>query len=130
MNQRLSILLIDDDEDDRWLFTDALNRTVPSVKCITASGGQEAISLLDEGREKLPDLIFLDLNMPGMDGKKCLSLLKAHDKLSSIPVIVYSTSNFPKDTEDAIRLGAKEFIMKPADYSQLCEMLHSRLSNA
>lgn len=127
---KASILLIDDDEDDRWLFAEALNRTVPSVVCESVSGGHEALAYLDKiGEDQLPDVIFLDLNMPGMDGKKCLSLLKRNPKFSSIPVIVYSTSNFHKDIEEAMQLGAQEFIIKPADYMQLCEMFRTRFSN-
>ncbi|MBT1705706.1 response regulator [Chryseosolibacter indicus] len=121
MNNARTIFLIDDDEDDRWLFTEALARTVPSVKCSTASDGREAIEMLQAARN-LPDLIFLDLNMPGMDGKKILTQIKQIDKLSSIPIIVYSTSNYHKDIEETKRLGATDFIIKPSDYTQLCNM--------
>lgn len=121
MNNARTIFLIDDDEDDRWLFTEALTRTVPFVKCSTASDGREAIEKLHKFL-KPPDLIFLDLNMPGMDGKKILTELKHDIKLSSIPVIVYSTSNYHKDIEEAKRLGASDFIIKPSDYTELCNM--------
>ena len=127
MSKQTTILLIDDDEDDRWLFEEALRRTAPKVKCITAAGGLEAIAFLNHS-EVLPDLIFLDLNMPGMDGKKCLSLLKQNEKLASITVIVYTTSDFYKDRDDAMRLGASEFIIKPADYKELCVILQDRFS--
>ena len=126
MSKQTTILLIDDDEDDRWLFEEALRRTAPHVKCITATDGVEAISFLQQTGDVLPDLIFLDLNMPGMDGKKCLSLLKQNKKLSSIKVIIYTTSDYYKDRDDAMKLGASEFIMKPADYKQLCVMLQER----
>ena len=125
MAETRSIFLIDDDEDDRWLFAEALARTVPEVRCESAASGQEAIQQL-AATAALPDFIFLDLNMPGMDGKKCLSQLKTHPKLKSIPVIVYSTSNYHKDMEETKALGADEFIIKPSDYTQLCQMFKTR----
>jgi CheY-like chemotaxis protein len=123
-----NIFLIDDDEDDRWLFAEALARTVPQVKCESAASGQEAIQFLDAS-SVLPDCIFLDLNMPGMDGKNCLTQLKSHPKLKTIPVIVYSTSNYHKDIEETKALGADEFIIKPSDYTQLCQMFRTRFSS-
>lgn len=126
----MTVLLIDDDEDDRWLFAEALNRTAPHVRCYTAAGGKEALQELEDQKIPRPDVIFLDLNMPGMDGKKCLQLIKQDAELSLIPIIVYSTSNFHKDIEEARTLGATEFIIKPADYSQLCEMFRARFVTA
>lgn len=128
MSNRKSIFLIDDDDDDRWLFAEALARTVPGIPCSSAASGPEAIEMLSAIAE-LPQVIFLDLNMPGMDGKKCLTQLKAHPRLAAIPVIVYSTSNYHKDIEEATALGADEFIIKPADYTQLCEMFRKRFGN-
>ncbi len=128
MSTRKHIFLIDDDEDDRWLFSEALARTAPDVLCSSASSGPEAISILASMKE-LPDFIFLDLNMPGMDGKKCLSQLKSHPRLRAIPVIVYSTSNFHKDMDETKALGASEFIIKPADYTALCEMFRTRFAD-
>jgi CheY-like chemotaxis protein len=122
MDSTKNILLIDDDEDDRWLFAEALARTAPGVRCTTVSGGLEAIELLSDESKPLPDLIFLDLNMPGMDGKKCLAQIKTNRRLKPIPVVVYSTSNFYRDIEETERLGATRFIMKPTEYSQLCNM--------
>jgi CheY-like chemotaxis protein len=128
MGNSKKIFLIDDDEDDRWLFAEALARTVPEVECDTASSGHEAIAILLSAKQ-LPDFIFLDLNMPGMDGKKCLAQLKEHPRLKSIPVIVYSTSNFHKDIEETKALGAAEFVIKPSDYTQLCTMFKVRFGN-
>jgi CheY-like chemotaxis protein len=118
-----SILLIDDDEDDRWLFTEAISRTVPSVRCTSVSSGPEALDFLSLQDRQFPDIIFLDLNMPGMDGKKCLAELKNDPRINNIPVIVYSTSNFHKDINEAKALGAHDFIIKPSDYQQLCTLI-------
>lgn len=123
--EKKKVLIIDDDEDDRWLFSEALSRTAPFIECITASDGHEALNLLMDETTSLPDLIFLDLNMPGLDGKKCLTLLKGNPRLKEIPVIIYSTSNFYKDIEESQQLGAVDFIIKPTDYNKLCALFHS-----
>ena len=94
----------------------------PDVRCITASGVPEALDLLKQVNAEMPDVIFLDLNMPGIDGKKCLAMLKADVKLKEIPVVIYSTSNYHKDIEETYKLGAQKFIIKPSDYTQLCNM--------
>jgi CheY-like chemotaxis protein len=122
MGNQIRILLIDDDEDDRWLFVEALSRIAPDVECETASDGIEAIALLEAQKKPLPKKIFLDLNMPGMDGKKFLAQIKSMPGLRSIPVIVYSTSRLHKDIEETKKLGAAQFIIKPSDYLALCEM--------
>jgi CheY-like chemotaxis protein len=85
--------------------------------------GQDAIRLLSEDSGSLPDLIFLDLNMPGMDGKTCLDEIKRIRRASHIPVVVYSTSSYHKDVEETKSLGAAEFINKPSDYTELCLMI-------
>jgi CheY-like chemotaxis protein len=123
MKKPKTILLIDDDEDDRWLFAEALSRTVTGVKCTTVSGGQDAIALLSADGAKFPDLILLDLNMPGMDGKKCLEIIKKNARFKDIPVVVYSTSKNPKDRDETKLLGASDFIVKPSDYNDLCRMI-------
>jgi CheY-like chemotaxis protein len=123
MEKRIKIFLIDDDEDDRWLFREALSRMAPDVECDTACDGSQAMQMLEDNNRSLPEKIFLDLNMPGMDGKKTLTLIKTSPRLQSIPVIVYSTSKFHKDIEETKKLGAARFIIKPSNYLQLCEML-------
>jgi CheY-like chemotaxis protein len=123
MKKPKTILLIDDDEDDRWLFAEALSRTVTGVKCTTVSSGQDAIALLSADGAKFPDLILLDLNMPGMDGKKCLEIIKKTAGFKDIPVVVYSTSKNPKDRDETKLLGASDFIVKPSDYNDLCRMI-------
>jgi CheY-like chemotaxis protein len=122
MKNQTRILLIDDDEDDRWLFLEALSRIAPEIQCDTAADGQQAIDILTSENCILPEKIFLDLNLPGMDGKKCLAAIKSIPKLEHIPVVVYSTSKFHKDIEETRKLGASRFIVKPSNYSQLCDL--------
>ncbi len=116
------ILLIDDDDDDQLIFRDALKETLFSCECLVADNGLEALAMLD-GEKKLPDMIFLDLNMPLMNGVEFLKRIKQHAVYKLIPVIIFSTSNSPDDREKLPKLGANRIITKSADFSQLKEKL-------
>lgn len=114
----MTVLIVDDDVDDLDFFTEAIGEINNNIQCVRAFNGIEAINILDEG-VVAPDFIFLDLNMPKMDGKKCLQLLKKSPVFQKIPVIVYSTSNRTEDIEQLTRLGAAAYIVKPETFNQL-----------
>ena len=116
--KKTNILLVDDDADDRLLFLTAIEEIGNSFHCQCASGTLEALSYLQQA-DPLPDFIFLDLNMPGYDGKKCLSHLKAENKLQNIPVVIYSTFISESDQEEMLQLGADYVITKPGDFNSL-----------
>lgn len=118
-----SVLFVDDDEDDKLVFGHALKAIDTSIQYLTAADGQEALKILSEELVILPDLIFMDLNMPKMDGFTCLDKIKQNKDLKEIPVMILSTSTNPKDMEKAKNLGAKTFITKPSTYSGLIETL-------
>lgn len=118
-----SVLFIDDDEDDKLVFGHALNAIDTNIQYLTASDGLEALKILNEDLVILPDLIFMDLNMPKMDGFTCLDKIKKSKDLREIPVLILSTSTNPKDMEKAKSLGAKKFITKPTTYTGLIETL-------
>lgn len=118
MIKSLVFFIIDDDVDDRELFCEVIAELCDTHRCVTASNGQEALQLLQK-EELLPDFIFLDLNMPRMNGKQCLVQLKANERLSKIPVVIYSTSKAVSDKEETRRLGAQAFITKPTCMHQL-----------
>lgn len=121
-------LLVDDDEDDREIFCLALSEADPSLTCITASDGVEALSILRE-KSFLPDYIFLDLNMPRMDGKDCLREIRKQTHLANVPVIIFSTSSADREKEETKRLGANSFIVKPPLVSTLTRDLHRIFNN-
>jgi CheY-like chemotaxis protein len=123
MRNSLTFLLVDDDADDASLFQDALMEVDDSVQFEYAKDGQETLDILRENKISLPDVIFLDLNMPRMDGKECLKLLKEHKELSRIPVIMYTTSSQAKDIEETIMGGALCFITKPSSMKELKRIL-------
>ena len=121
--------IADDDSDDREIFIEALKGIDEYCDCITAFDGQEALFKLTKGMLKLPDFIFLDLNMPRMSGKQCLTEIKKDKKLQQIPVIIYSTSAEKKDIEETIKLGAAFFLQKPNRFDDLSRALANIISH-
>lgn len=121
-----NLLLIDDDADDQEIFLSALAFIDNSIRCSLASNGQEAIQHLGAS-ESLPDLIFLDLNMPVMNGMQFLQELKSNQRTKHIPVIIYSTASDQHTIRQAQELGAYQFYTKPEKFSELVSMLHSLL---
>jgi len=121
------IFLIDDDEDDTFLFKEAIEVIDPTLQCDTATNGQVALDQL-KAAAVLPDIIFLDLNMPVMNGLDFLVHIKKESALSKIPVGIFSTSNIPADQEQTKKLGASFFLTKPTDFQVLCKKLRQILS--
>src|ERR1700733_10833632 len=85
--------VIDDDADDRQFLIEALLKNNPSSRCFTASNGQEAVSGLEDATIPLPDVIFLVRNMPVLNGRECLALLKRASSFRHIPVVIHSTTS-------------------------------------
>ena len=121
-------LLADDDRDDTELFCEALASIDKNIVCRCAENGFEALSKLGEHSE-LPQLIFLDVNMPIMNGWQCLKQLKANEVYKPIPVIIYSTSSNQREVNTAMELGALCFFRKPDDYPQLKRSLEVIVNN-
>ncbi|HMH20856.1 MAG TPA: response regulator [Puia sp.] len=115
------ILLVDDDADDQLYFRDALNEISPDSHCEIASNGKEALEQI--GIPPPPDLIFLDLNMPVMNGYECLVALKQQQRYKDIPVVIFTTSKNALDVQRSKELGADLFLTKPADFGILCDKL-------
>jgi CheY-like chemotaxis protein len=109
----MTILLIDDDEDDRKLFLEATGDFDKTIDCIAARDAQEALLYLTNTANALPDFIFLDLRMPGLSGQDCLREIKMDSRLAAIPVIVYTTSRDEKESASLKKLGAVHFMSKP-----------------
>lgn len=118
------VLFVDDDREDYEIFCDALSEVHPKAKCIYASGGVMALDTLKE-LIILPDYIFLDVNMPMMDGKEVLTRLKSHTRFQSVPVIVYSTTTNEREKIVFKDLGAQHFLAKPPDFNGLLGALRN-----
>jgi CheY-like chemotaxis protein len=115
-------LLVDDDPDDQEVFLTALHDVSTSVLCLVAPDGDRALELL-HNEDTIPHYIFLDLNMPRMNGFEFLAAMKKSSILKNIPVIVYSTTAQQSQIEKVKNLGATEFFTKTYKYKDLCTLL-------
>ena len=113
-----AILLVDDNDDDVEAALRAFKRTNFKNTVVRAATGSEALAMLREGRVQ-PGLILLDLNMPGLDGRRVLAILKGDNDLRRIPVVILTTSSDERDIEDCYQLGANTYIQKPVDLDGL-----------
>lgn len=119
--------LIDDDTDDQEIFLSVLQDIDPALHCVTACNGQEAIQKLTDENLR-PDLIFLDLNMPLMNGKQFLKARTLIDGCKEIPVIILTTSSDKKSIEETLQLGARDYITKPDKYSAWGKVIHEKIN--
>ncbi|WP_339837147.1 response regulator [uncultured Flavobacterium sp.] len=117
------ITLADDDEDDRLFFTDAFDELKINTVVNTVKNGRELINFLDHPETVLPNIIFLDLNMPILNGIECLKEIKLNDRFKDIAVAIYSTSSSEADVENTFVLGANIYIKKPSNFNDLKKIL-------
>jgi len=117
ISSTVNVLLADDDSDDRELFIDIVKEIHPNILVNTVADGAELMSLLTQKKDDLPDLLFLDLNMPGKNGKQCLLEIRANAVLKNLPVIIYSTSSHNQDIKDTYTIGANLYFRKPNSFS-------------
>ena len=122
-------LLADDDADDRDLFCEALATIDASIKCYCATDGNKVLEILQNKELINPQIIFLDINMPGMNGWECLTLLKDKEEYKHIPVVIYSSSTNQSEAKKALDLGALCFFTKPIYFKELEDILNVFLTN-
>ncbi len=123
------LMIVEDDADDRLYFRNAVKEIDVSYECLEAWNGAAALKLLHVAKQ-LPDFIFIDINMPLMNGLDCLEKLKEDEKLKNIPVIIYSTSIYQENIDYTSELGASYFLTKPTDTRQLPQLLVAAMENA
>lgn len=128
-NKAVDIMLVEDNPGDIRLTEEALKESGMKVNLRVARDGIEALSALrGEGLEAArphPDLILLDLNMPRMDGRELLGIIKSDIRLKRIPVVVLTTSAADQDIERAYDLHANCYITKPVDLDRFIDIVHS-----
>jgi len=112
----MTLLCIDDDPEDIELFMDAVRMIDNTYKCVVASNGYEGLKKL---ATMIPDYIFLDINMPIMDGKETLRKIRKDQRLHSVPICIFSTSVSKRDAELCRILGADRCIVKPSSFQKL-----------
>jgi CheY-like chemotaxis protein len=120
---RLNVILVDDDADDRMLFEEAFSELKIESALFLFQNGLELLNYLYSPETAVPDLIFLDLNMPIMGGMETLENIKRSEKYANVPLAIYSTSSHERDIEDTLARGANIYITKPTDYNKLKKTL-------
>ena len=117
------ILYVDDDGDDREMFSDAVREIDPQISCIVFDSGQSVLDYL-QTTGTLPNYIFIDINMPRMNGYECAKAIKSKRKLKNIQIIMYSTSFNPHELAEFTELGIK-FLDKPNKFINLVHSIRS-----
>jgi CheY-like chemotaxis protein len=124
MSKVNTIMIIDDDPDDRTIFHEAIKEVNPSIRFMVAASAEKALqSLVNTDEYLFPDLIFLDVNMPRMNGIECLVELKKEKRLACIPVVIYSTAMSPEHERQARAAGASQFLSKPLLFNEICKSI-------
>ncbi|TDW47844.1 response regulator receiver domain-containing protein [Flavobacterium sp. 270] len=114
------VLLADDDEDDRALFEQALSAADPSILFFYSEDGCQALERLGT-RGFSPDVVFMDINMPVMNGIECLKKIKESKEYNKIPVVMYSTCGLSQTKDECLALGAAAFVQKPSSISSITD---------
>ena len=122
-SKKLLIWLVDDDRDDRFLFKYTIEELQENVEVVTINSCDEFIRQLYFRQGALPDIVFLDLNMPRRSGIECLFELKKEAEFKGIRVVIYSTSANPSDITKAYKNGADLYVQKPFDIDHLSKVL-------
>ena len=131
MTRKCNVLLVDDDENDRLLFCSALKGTGLDIELFEAADGYAAINYLlsaEPAQFPFPDVVFLDLKMPGMDGFAVLKEIRSRPELKRLTVYILSHSNQKSDMVADHALGANAAYFKPARYNELVGLLQTVLT--
>jgi CheY-like chemotaxis protein len=120
-----SIVLADDDSDDIDIFKDSLNEVHSDIRLESVSNGKQLMELISHF---LPDLLFIDLDMPVKNGLECLVEIRSNPKMESLPVIVFSSTTRPANIQTAYEMGAHLFLIKSSSYEDYKSALKAILT--
>jgi CheY-like chemotaxis protein len=119
MSKPLHLFLVDDDADDREIFSEIIKESFPQAKFSYAYDGMHAIEKLKGDSFFIPDFIFIDINMPRMNGIKCLTQIKKIDRVKNVPAYMYSTARHRDIVLQCVELGALGFLAKESDLTEM-----------
>ncbi len=122
-NKTIHVLFVDDDTDEAYLFNEAIEQLGLPVTISKAQDGNDLMKILSSEKEPLPDLVFLDLNMPHKDGVETLKEIRANNRYSDLPVLIFSTSDIKTHTDACYQYGANRYIVKPETFDQILAMV-------
>ena len=125
-NKGYKFLVADDDADDFLFLKDALEEIAPQVEVAHLDSCLKLVDMMKES--EIPDLIFLDLNMPVLSGRDCMKQIRVHQHWKDVPVIIYSTSKAEKDVNSCQKDGANLYIVKPNSFQSLLNLIRKVMS--
>jgi CheY-like chemotaxis protein len=125
--KQLNILLADDDMDDCNFFKQALNALSLETHLTTVNDGDELMTYLSGNADNLPDVLFLDINMPRKNGFECLSEIRQDTQFKNLPVVVLSTSSSREKIDKIFKIGGHVYVHKPSDFGQLKQVIQNVL---
>lgn len=129
-----TIFQVEDDADFSFIMEHALKEINKNIKIVVSTNGSDAIVQLNKYKEnnEAPSLILLDINLQGLSGIDILKIIREMSFFDLVPVVIFSTSDNPKDIKIALEFGATEFCTKPLGYDELVkslEMLYAKYLN-
>lgn len=127
ISKNINILLADDDKDDCMFFKEALEELELTTQLTIVYDGEQLMKHLTSETNHLPDVLFLDLNMPRKNGLTCLKEIKCSESLKALPIMILSTSYDEHIADQLYENGAQHFICKPTDFSQLKKVIQQAL---
>ena len=127
-NNFINIILADDDEDDRLLFSEALEELTVKTKLSLFKHGQELLDYLFQPQIDPPNVVFLDLNMPIKNGMQCLREIRENPRFNDMYIAIYSTSSSDADVKNTFLNGASIYINKPNCFNKLKETIEKVLN--
>lgn len=117
----LTVLLVDDDSEESYLFNEALEHANLNIHLSRAHDGNDLISYLVN--KPTPDLVFMDINMPYKDGLEALTEIRSNPKFKNLPLIIYSTTKNEDSINACYEKGADMFVIKPNDFDELMQVV-------
>jgi CheY-like chemotaxis protein len=123
----MTIFYVDDDDDDKMIFREAIEQVQPDAELLLASDGREALDMLRKALV-IPTFIFLDINMPVMTGKEFLARIKTIERFKSVPVIIYTTASDKEELKKLIHAGAQDYVVKANSFEKLKQLLKTVFS--
>ncbi|MBA4145469.1 MAG: response regulator [Cytophaga sp.] len=129
MTKSTSILLAEDDPDDCFIFQEALSEIPIATSLTIIHDGVELLHLLEyKESENWPSILFLDLNMPRLNGMECMEAISKNEKLQLLKVIILSTAFPPGVVDQLLQFGARQCIKKPGDFNTLVALINDALA--
>jgi CheY-like chemotaxis protein len=125
MIEQTHVLVADDDDDDFHIFASVINELSLTILLSRAKDGKILLRILDE---KLPDILFLDILMPFLDGRQCLKEIRSNKKYDNLPIIIYSSVTNLREIEFCYREGSNFYVVKPSTYTELKMVLEKIFS--